>query len=332
MTGPASVTMIRDVAGLAKLAPEWWQLWRRSPTATPFQSPAWLIAWWNAFSPGELSTAVVRIGARLVGLAPFYVENKGGNHRMLPVGVSISDYLDVLVEPDVQEPALAAISKAYEALPWAEWELCELPPGAAALAMPVSDACDSSESATVACPVLRRSESTLEDAVPRNLRRKLRMTRNRVERHQGAAVLSTDDRSIDWWIAQLWRLHSARWTSRGEAGLLDDPRLRPFHSEVVRELAPTGLVRLHALTLGDAVAGVYYGFHHAGRAYAYLGGFDPAFSYYSPGTFLLAHTLREADAEGASEFHFLRGAEAYKYAWGATDLWNTRRVVRRRAQ
>jgi CelD/BcsL family acetyltransferase involved in cellulose biosynthesis len=83
------------------------------------------------------------------------------------------------------------------------------------------------------------------------------------------------------------------------------------------------------LRLGDEIAGAYYGFHQQDRAYAYLGGFDPAFEFESPGTILVGHAIAEARREGAREFHFLRGREAYKYEWGAEDRWNQRRSFRR---
>jgi len=41
--------------------------------------------------------------------------------------------------------------------------------------------------------------------------------------------------------------------------------------------------------------------------------------------------IEAAIAEGAREFHFLRGREAYKYEWGAVDRWNRRRSFRRAA-
>ena len=44
---PALVAaLVEDEAGLEALAPEWWELWRRCPAATPFQSRAWLLPWW----------------------------------------------------------------------------------------------------------------------------------------------------------------------------------------------------------------------------------------------------------------------------------------------
>ena len=74
---------------------------------------------------------------------------------------------------------------------------------------------------------------------------------------------------------------------------------------------------------------VYYGFLHHDRAYAYLGGFDPELPRLSPGAQIIGHAIDQAIAEGATEFHFLRGGEAYKYSWGAVDRWNTARTFRR---
>ncbi|RVA71657.1 glycosyl transferase, partial [Mesorhizobium sp. M7A.F.Ca.US.006.04.2.1] len=48
--------IIGDPAQFDALTPHWWKLWQQSPSATPFQSPAWLVPWWHAFAPGELAT------------------------------------------------------------------------------------------------------------------------------------------------------------------------------------------------------------------------------------------------------------------------------------
>ncbi|RUX44983.1 GNAT family N-acetyltransferase, partial [Mesorhizobium sp. M7A.F.Ca.CA.002.09.1.1] len=61
-------------------------------------------------------------------------------------------------------------------------------------------------------------------------------------------------------------------------------------------------------------------------AYAYLGGFDPAYAEESPGAILIGHAIVESIREDAREFDFLRGQEAYKYGWGAADRWTMRRV------
>ncbi len=63
----------------------------------------------------------------------------------------------------------------------------------------------------------------------------------------------------------------------------------------------------------------------------YLGGFDPALRAASPGAVLLARVAEEAIRSGLRRLDFLRGREAYKYAWGAVDRPAVRRVLAPRA-
>ena len=56
-----------------------------------------------------------------------------------------------------------------------------------------------------------------------------------------------------------------------------------------------------------------------GRLFFYLSGYDVGQAFVSPGTLLLGAMLEQAQAEGRTEVHFLRGRESYKYAWGAQD-------------
>jgi CelD/BcsL family acetyltransferase involved in cellulose biosynthesis len=85
-----------------------------------------------------------------------------------------------------------------------------------------------------------------------------------------------------------------------------------------------GLLRLIALRLDGRVIAVLYGLVDAPhiqhrRWYSYIGGFDPAFAALGPGTLILGHAIDRARAEGMSHFDCLRGAESYKYRWGAID-------------
>src|SRR5688572_22586430 len=152
--GAATASIISDAAGFAALEPEWWELWLRAPSATPFQSPAWLIPWWEAFSPGTLHCCALRRHGRLVALAPFYLENSAGAPpRLLPVGISLSDYLDVLIHPEDEAEAAAALTDAMTGgSAWESWELPELRPDAKALALPSPTGCEAALSAGETCP------------------------------------------------------------------------------------------------------------------------------------------------------------------------------------
>ena len=315
-------------ADLHAAVPAWLDLWRRCPAASPFQHPAWLAPWWTTFHPGHLRLSTVVADGQLVALAPLYLEEGALGRRLLPLGMSVSDYLDVLVDPAWPDagPALAGeIARSADA---SRIDLEELPPGAGALGLPAwSGWREAGVSAQSACPVLALGD-TLEGSIPALKARKLRMARRRADRRSWRIEAATVSTAPDL-LAALYRLHGARWKTRGEPGVLAHGDIRAFHAAVVPGLLADGVLCLAAVWLGETLAGVYYGFVHAGRAYAYLGGFDPAFAYESPGTLLMGHAIETAIAEGATEFHFLRGQEAYKYDWGAVDRWNVRRTLER---
>jgi CelD/BcsL family acetyltransferase involved in cellulose biosynthesis len=126
------------------------------------------------------------------------------------------------------------------------------------------------------------------------------------------------------------RLHEGRWAPIAGHGVCADPVVRAFHLRVAQRMIDAGILRLYVLRLGNSTAAAYYGFTAKRTAYAYLSGFDPEFAELSPGTQIVAHAIEEAVREGAREFHFLRGGEAYKYAWGAVDRENTALALRPR--
>jgi CelD/BcsL family acetyltransferase involved in cellulose biosynthesis len=336
MNVPLVTRELRTTEELKALAPQWWRLWRRLPQATPFQSPAWLIPWWECFRPGLLRTIAVEEGkGRLVGLAPLYLETGPLGRRLLPLGVALSDYLDLLLDPDTREAAGAAVMAHLAATDWG-WEvieLQELPPDAAAHALAVPPGMAESSAEHSACPVLvlPHSADGLRDVIPPRQRRKLAMARNRAARSGGIRVTEADAGSAHHHLEALFALHHARWQSRGASGVLDGEVVRQFHREAVGGLIEAGLARLYALKLQGRTIGAYYGFRHNGRALAYLTGFDPEHERLSPGTLLVGHAIEEALSEGAREFHFLRGREAYKYRWGAEDRLNRLRLFRREA-
>jgi CelD/BcsL family acetyltransferase involved in cellulose biosynthesis len=330
-TGPLTSEIIGDSQALTSLLGEWWQLWRQCKTATPFQSPAWLLPWWRAFAPGELCVVVVRRGGRLVGLAPCYVEATSVERRVLPLGVSVSDYLDILIDPEAPKATRSALVRQLAGAAWDRCEWVELEPQACALALPCPPGCLDTIKTAQSCPVLPlpANPEQLFRVIPKGQRRDVRQSQNRLARRGRLCIVRPQAASARQLLAELVRLHQARWESRGQRGVLSDQRVISFQHAAVSDLLAAGLVRFYLLELSGAVAAIYYGFMHANRAYAYLGGFDPAFAFESPGTVLLDHAIREAVREGAQEFCFLRGQEAYKYRWGAVDRWNYHRSFRR---
>lgn len=326
-----SIEIVRDEAGLAALEPAWWALWRASPAARPFQSPAWLLPWWRAFRPGDLATIAAWRGSRLVGLVPAWREDGAYGRRLMPLGIGLTDYLDVLIDPsDEGAPGeLAEAARGVEG--WDVWSLEDLPDDASALRLPAGASLRDHREAQAACPVLAlpAGPERLEEAIPAGKLRKLRMARNRAARREGFSVCAIEADGVPAFLDALFDLHGARWATRGEGGVLADANVRLFHQAAAPALLAAGLARFYDMRLEGRVVGAYYGLGDGRRAYAYLGGFDPAASFESPGTILIGHAIETAAGEGAREFHFLRGQERYKYEWGARDRWSTRRTLRR---
>ena len=322
------IRIISRAEELATLQPQWWELWRRA-AAPPFLSPSWLLPWWQVFRPGELRSIAVLDGARLAGLAALYCDRA----RLLPVGIALSDYLDVLADPE-DPHALPALALGVRELPeWDECSLEELPPGAAALALPTPECCGDGARAQSVCPVLAlpRSLDGLGEAIPTMKLRKLRMARHRADRRGGFAVERVGSDGVGEFLRELARLHQARWQERGGSEALRGGLVEEFLAQTTPRLLSAGLARLFLLRLDGRCAGAYYGMSDGRRAYAWLGGFDPRFAHESPGTLLIAHAIEAAVAEGCREFHFLRGGERYKYEWGAVDRCSVRRVLSREA-
>jgi CelD/BcsL family acetyltransferase involved in cellulose biosynthesis len=310
------VTVVTEPAGFAALRQSWRDLWQRCPSATPYQSPEWLMPWWDVFAPGELRVIAIHENGELTGLAPLY---RDGN-VLRPIGVSLSDYQDILVLP--QSRARSAIASAIAAM--RDVDVCdfdEVSPDASVLSLEIfgwhERLAGASPCPQMELPTLRSPPSTL---------RHLRTARRRAARRGECVILEGDADNALALIGELARLSKLR----QEDSVFHDPRVEAFHTAAMPGLMEQGLVCLYALSIADAVAAVYYGFLHNGRAYAYLGGFDPAFRFESPGAILLGHALESATKDGARVFDFLRGNESYKYDWGARDRFNVRYLLERR--
>lgn len=319
---------------LASLLPDWTDLWRRAARPTPFQSPAWLWPWWRQFGTARPAVATIRAAGRLVGVLPAYVLDAPGGPKLLPWGVGVSDYCDALLAPDAPADAadrlVASVLGAFADV--AICDLPELPPGAALLAASPPVGWIAHTRAGITCPVLDLSSAAadLAGAVPALARRKLRMNRNRAERIGGYHVEIASGGTLAGDLGHLMRLHGGRWASRGETGVLADGRVRALLQEAAPGLLAEGALRLATLRVGDDVAAATLALAAPpNRLMFYLSGFDGRFAAASPGNILLGHLLAQARQDGFDEIHFLRGDEAYKYAWGAVDRHNASRHFRR---
>jgi CelD/BcsL family acetyltransferase involved in cellulose biosynthesis len=328
MTSPAPEVVTTD-AGLFALQPAWEALWRRLPAATPFQHPAWQLSWWRCFGTGRPVATCMFEADRLTGLLPLYLLDEGGACKLLPIGIGLSDYLDVLLEPgapsDAANALLAAALQTATLFGATTCDLTDLPPGARLREITAPDGWHAEWRQTDTCPVLEfsRDATNLSAGVPSKQRRKLRMNRHRSDRFGGWRLHRADQPALKSILERLLRLNQKRWQAL-------DSTVLAFYRAVACPLFKAGQFRLHSLNIGEKRAACAWTMPvRNDRLLFYIGGFDPEFAWISPGTLLLGALIEEGLNEGQRQFHFLRGAEPYKYAWGSIDRHNAAcRLVR----
>lgn len=326
------VEQVTSEAAIDRLVPEWQALWQRVSEATPFQSPEWLLSWWGFFGNGEPLVLIARENGRLIGVLPLYRHDEPECCKLLPIGIGLSDYLDALVESDRSGLAAALLGSLVELPRWEECYIPDLPPGAALLAARHPAQLMEHRGTGETCPVLALPSAIagLPEVVPRKTLRDLRQARRRAAAAGTVAALRADASTVSGFMQDFFRLHEGRWQPIAGHGVCADPVVRDFHLTAAQRMLDAGMLRLYLLRVGNSTAAAYYGFTAKRTAYAYLSGFDPEFAELSPGTQIVAHAIEEAIREGAHEFHFLRGGETYKYAWGAVDRPNTALTLRRK--
>ncbi len=307
--GLPDVSIVSTVTALERLMPEWEALWSRAEAPLPFTHPGWMLAWWRTLGGGALRVFTVRADGRLVGVLPMFIYPDGGVSRLLPLGISVSDAFDLLAEPAWSRQAAAALAHAVrtDADGWDRCELHEVPPG--------------SVLGAEASSIARQSVSPTIDlaqfaALPARSGPRRRLARAR--RAASGAGLLLDQPGLHA-MEDLFALHTLQWQARGEAGVLGASPVQAFHRQAARALARTDTLRLHRLCDGARTVAMFYGFQVRDRAYAYLSGIHPEYAQLGLGTVLIGAAVDTAVADGARELDFLRGAEPYKYAWGAID-------------
>lgn len=154
-----------------------------------------------------------------------------------------------------------------------------------------------------------------------NLRQQVRRRERRLLREHGARFRLSTPSTLDRDLEELFRLHALRWP-----GGTSFSCARAFHEDVARQESAAGRLRLWVMEAGGAPVAAWYGLRHAGQEWYYQAGRDPMWDRYHVGFVLLAHTIREAVADGMSAYRFLRGDEPYKARFASHDH-GTRTVV-----
>jgi CelD/BcsL family acetyltransferase involved in cellulose biosynthesis len=325
---PTEYRFLRTSEQLDRFVPDWRRLWERDRTASPFQSPDWLVPWWRQFGSDELCSVVVEHRGEVVGFLPFYVYRDTTKQRrqLLPLGVGTTDYLDGVFAPGCEtEEIFRAVKALRREVEHDEFCVTQLPGHSRLLAaFKQKSGCRDLGSGEKQ-PFVSQSEgcSRMPAAtmaqLPQKIRRNAMYYRNRAQRCGKLELVQADGSNWEEIFAELRRLHRERWQERGEEGVLVDERVVQWHSEAIPLLLQAGLLRLMALTLNHEVIAVLYSLVDGEREertqYFYITAYSPKHAELRPGTLLIAYAVEHAAQEGVATIDMLRGNEGYKEIW-----------------
>jgi CelD/BcsL family acetyltransferase involved in cellulose biosynthesis len=316
------------------LGPTVWDALETSAAApSPFMSWAWHRAWADAAPAADVaaSEALVLCGSDGVVQALLPVQLRRVVFHRLPVtalswatgDVACPDHLDVLAMPG---SPVAAFAPYVDELPWEVIILSNL----ASDANTTRRLCEAIATRGYAvrrqplwaCPYLElpddweRYLGTLTATRRQTLRRKER----RLQRQYAMTITDYTSDRIDEGLSHLMSLHERRWEGgNGGGGTFQDSSVRRLHRRFAAELAARRQLWLSTLDIDGEPVAAWYGFTRGDTVYFYQSGRDPRWERQSVGLVLMATMIRRAIERGYRRFDFLRGDDAYKQQWTATQ-------------
>lgn len=302
------------------LIPEWNALLHKS-SATVFQTPEFLISWWETLGSGELFVAAFRNenDGALVGLAPLMktFDDKGVCTICFIGCVAVSDYLDIIVDKKYQTEVYADFAQLLrQEKSWNKLFLCSLQEDSQTRNCIRTTFPTALETQQDVCPSIALP-ATWEEylaSLNRKQRHELkRKTRNlEAEDHELTCLTNPDE--VLTALPEFIRLHEL--SSKEKQSFWSDEH-RAFFQKAIPALAKGGYIKLFFLKVDGAHSATMLVFEYGDGYYLYNSGFDPARQQLSTGTVLTGYTIAEAIREKKKVYDFLRGNEEYKFRFGA---------------
>lgn len=321
-----------ESASFDALRADWRALLPRAVTPFPFQSVEWAEAWWGVFAATNdlLLLRIAEDDGTTVGVAPLMIARTPlGRTVQFIGGADVTDYLDlVAAEADLGRVWSAVIAHLHAIDErWDALDLHCLPqwsPSHAIVADLVAGALSAGLAQEEFCPIIQLNGSfdTYLRALPKKERHEIRRKARNFDRDapSGRLRVITTREDARAALPDFFRLH--RLSAPDKERFLT-AEVERFFDAITGPAADAGWLRLYILEIGGAAAATLYAFAADGRLLVYNSGYDPAFAHVSAGMVLVGMAIEDAAKEGLTIFDFLRGNEAYKYRFGATDtpIW-----------
>jgi CelD/BcsL family acetyltransferase involved in cellulose biosynthesis len=306
MNEESAGVVLEQASSFDALRDDWNLLAERSDNV--FGTWEWASAWWRHFGRRArlLVTTCRRADGSMLALLPLYVWPRPGLQVVRLIGHGPADELGPLCAAEDRPAAAAALTRVLDdarADVFLGEEVRHHDGWSRRLGATVRG--------TVSSPVLRldwRSWDEFLAARSSNFRQQIRRRERALGDHGLRYRLCENRDRLERDLDVLFALHRLRWTG----GDSEFTRLAAFHRDFAADAFDRGWLRLWFLEVNGAEVAAWYGLRFRGIEWYYQAGRDPAWDRFAVGFVLLAHSIREAIADGMREYRLGRGDEEYK--------------------
>ena len=312
-------------SGFTELKPSWNLLRERSYASTLFSTWEWLATWWSVYQPGDLFIVAVYDASELIGIAPWYINQR---NKICGIGcVDVTDYYDLIIREDrIADVMQCFCDVLIESSQLDGICLCNIPAASPTLRHLSNHLqkhqfaihCDELD----VCPIITLPASwseylqQLDKKQRHEIRRKLRRAFGAGVDINHYTVNETHDLAVE--MDHFFALMAA--SDPEKAGFLEDPYNVDFFKRISRIAHDKGWLQLDFLKFNDQYVSAYFNFRFNNRLYVYNSGLSyESYGHLSPGIVLLSRVIENAIEEGMEAVDFLRGDEQYKYRMGGKD-------------
>ena len=317
---------VQTLDSLAGLREEWDDLSGRCASATPFQSYAWLDAWWRNYGvPGRLRVLLVFHSGRLVGAAALQRVRRGWCTVLVPLGGALADFTDVLLDDGYADEAARLLAAALRR------QRVDFPEtrAGAAIERVVRHCRHWRVPASLCLELPATPAEELVRELPGHARKTVRRRLNQITR-LGLDTRVVPAEETDRAVADLLRLHALQWAGRGGNPEHFRPRFARHVTESVRGMVDAGQAAILEYRVGDRLVASNLVVIGGGLAGGYLYGAEPALrDDIDIATLLVTSTTELAHRRGCATMSMLRGGEGYKMRWRPQEAMNHRIVLGR---
>ncbi len=288
----------------------------------PFLTPEWCGSWLSTHPSEQPFVVLWHRDGELHGALPLVVASEGPVRLLRFAGARRGDWFTPACSLE-DEPAMAAECAELLQRERGAWRLLRLDRMDESSAWPRAlwEADGSGRIAparsrrTDVLPFIRFGDGGYESYLAgrsRNFRSQLGRRKRKLEREHGLAFrMTTAPEQLEADFETFFDLHEERWSARGGSSSGSDD-VKRFHREFAAAALARGWLRLWTAEVDGIAAAAWYGWRLGGRYCYSLSGLSQRFEPLALGTVLLAHTIEQAAAEGATVYDLMWGDEGYK--------------------